>query len=148
MLTTQENRLEKHISFEYTSFDRVVLRGYVQRLFVEGSVINLLRNLGFNNHSNGVNRILTDKLNSHIKKTAKKIDVKIHWWGEQEKKQYHSKIDFVQDRYKNELTKKNKKSKVTAIIWAVENTRTFTNKNMSPLRKAKKNVIARHEAIS
>jgi len=130
MQTTQDNTLEKHISFEYTSFDRVVLRGYIQRLFVEGSVINLLRNLGFNNHSNGVMRILTDKLNSHIKKTAEKLDVAIHWWGDQEKKKYHSKIDFIQERYKRELTKKNKKSKVIAIIRATENTRTFTNKDI------------------
>jgi len=130
MQTIHDSNLKKHILFEYTSFDRVVLRGYVQRLFVEGSVINLLRNLGFKNHSNGVMRILTDKLNSHIKKTAEKVDVKIHWWGEQEKKQYHSKIDLIQDQYKSALAKKNKKSKVIAIIRAVENTRTFSNKNI------------------
>ena len=130
MQTTHDNTLKKHILFEYTSFDRVVLRGYIQRLFVEGSVINLLRNLGFNNHSNGVMRILTDKLNSHIKKTAEKLDTTIHWWGEQEKKKYHSKIDFIQDHYRSELAKKNKKSKVIAIIRATENTRTFTNKDI------------------
>jgi len=130
MQTIHDSNLKKHISFEYTSFDRVVLRGYIQGLFVEGSVINMLRNLGFNNHSNGVMRILTDKLNSHIKKTAEKIDVKIHWWGEQEKKQYHSKIDLIQDQYGIALAKKNKKSKVIAIIKAVENTRTFTNRNI------------------
>ena len=92
MQTTQDTSLAKHISFEYTSFDRVVLRGYIQGLFVEGSVINLLRNLGFTNHSNGVLRILTDKLNSHIKKTSENLDVTMHWWGEGEKKKYHSKI--------------------------------------------------------
>ena len=130
MQTIHDNNLKNHISFEYTSFDRVVLRGYAQRLFVEGSVINMLRNLGFKNHSNGVMRILTDKLNSHIKKTAEKIGTEIHWWGEQEKKQYHSKIGLIQDQYSNELKKKNKKSKVIAIIKAIENTRTFTNKNI------------------
>ena len=88
----------------------------------------MLRNLGFNNHSNGVMRILTDKLNSHIKRTAKKLGTTIYWWGEQEKKQYHLKIDFIQDHYRSELVKKNKKSKVIAIIRATENTRTFTNK--------------------
>ena len=86
MQTIQDSSLQEHISFEYTSFDRVVLRGYIQNLFVEGSVINLLRNLGFNNHSNGVMRILTDKLNSHIKKTSAKLNIEVHWWGEQEKK--------------------------------------------------------------
>jgi len=38
MQTTQDTLLAKHISFEYTSFDRVVLRGYIQGLFAEGSV--------------------------------------------------------------------------------------------------------------
>jgi cyclophilin family peptidyl-prolyl cis-trans isomerase len=47
MQTTQSTSLSKHLAYEYTSFDRVVLRGYIQGLFVEGSVINLLRNLGF-----------------------------------------------------------------------------------------------------
>ncbi len=130
MQTIHDNNLKKHILFEYTSFDRVVLRGYIQGLFVEGSVINMLKNLGFKNHSDGVMRILTDKLNSHIKKTAEKMDVKIHWWGEQEKKQYHSKIDLIQDQYAIALAKKNKKSKVIAIIKAVENVRTFTNRNI------------------
>ncbi len=113
MQTIHDNNLKNHISFEYISFDRVVLRGYAQRLFVEGSVINMLRNLGFKNHSNGVMRILTDKLNSHIKKTAEKLGTEIHWWGEQEKKQYHSKIDLIQDQYSTKLKKKNKKSKVS-----------------------------------
>ena len=130
MQTVQDTSLQGHLSFEYTSFDRIILRGYIQSLFVEGSVIKLLRNLGFSNHSNGVMRLLTDKLNSHIKKTAEKIDVKIHWWGEDEKNKYHSKIDLIQDQYKVELSKKNKKSKVIAIIKAVENVRTFTNRNI------------------
>ena len=130
MQTIQDTSLQYHISFEYTSFDRVVLRGYIQNLFVAGSVINLLRNLGFNNHSNGVMRILTDKLNLHIRKIADKLDTTIHWWGEQEKKKYHSKIEFIQDQYKIKLSKQSKKSKVIAIIRAVENVRTFTNKNI------------------
>ena len=77
--------LAPYISFKYTSFDRVVLRGYIQGLFVEGSVINMLRNLGFKTHSNAVLRILTDQLNSYIKKTAERLCVEIHWWGNTEK---------------------------------------------------------------
>ncbi len=69
MQATEKNTMEKHISFEYTSFDRVVLRGYVQRLFVEGSGKHIVY-LGFTNHSNGVMRILTDKLNFHINKNC------------------------------------------------------------------------------
>ena len=119
MQTLQDSSLQKHISFKYTSFDRVVLRGYVQHLFVEGSVIKLLRNLGFSSHSNGVMRVLTDKFNSHIKKTANKLGVQMHWWGSKEKQKYHSKIDLIQDLYKDQLAKKIKKSKVIAIIRAV-----------------------------
>ena len=130
MQTTNGTSIAKHISYEYTSFDRVVLRGYIQSLFVEGSVINMLRNLGFTSHSNGVMRILTDKLNSHIKNTAAKLGVSLHWWGEQERKKYHSKIDFIHEHYSNTLSKKNKKSKVIAIIRATENVRTFTNKDI------------------
>ncbi len=123
--------LSNHISFNYVSFDRVVLRGYIQGLFVAGSVINMLRNLGFNKHSNAVLRILTDQLNSHIKKTSQKLGVEIHWWSVDEKKKYHSKIDLIQDKYKSQLQKKNKKSKVIAIIRAVENVRTFANKEIT-----------------
>ncbi|PWD98142.1 hypothetical protein [Marinilabilia rubra] len=130
MQTTQNTSLSKHLAYEYTSFDRVVLRGYIQGLFVEGSVINLLRNLGFKEHSNGVMRILTDKFNSHIKKTSEKLEIPIHWWGEKEKKTYHSKIDFIQAQYRTSLLKLNKKSKVIAIIRATENVRTFANKEI------------------
>ena len=129
--------LAPHISFKYTSFDRVVLRGYIQGLYKEGSVINMLRNLGFKKHSNAVLRILTDQLNSHIQKTAEKLDVEVHWWSNTEKKKYHSKIDFIYDKYKKELSKKNKKSKVIGIIKAVENTRTFANKEITT-KKGKK----------
>ena len=47
----------EHINFAYTCFDRLILRGYIISLFTEGSVIGLLRNLGFNKHSNGVLKI-------------------------------------------------------------------------------------------
>ena len=130
MQTTQDTSLSNHLLYEYTSFDRVVLRGYIQKLFVEGSVINLLRNLGFRSYSDGVMRILTDKLNSHIKKTSEKLGVRIHWWGEAEKKKFHSKIDFIQSHYKSALEKKSTKSKVIGIIRAAESVRTFSSKEV------------------
>jgi hypothetical protein len=46
MHTINNTPLKDHLSYEYTSFDRVVLRGYIQGLFVEGSIIHLLRKLG------------------------------------------------------------------------------------------------------
>lgn len=92
-------QLEEHISFSYSSFDRVLLRGYLPNLFVEGSVIRLLRNLGFTSHSNEVLRTLTDQLNAHITKTSNSLGIKVHWWGETEKQKYHSKMDFVEENY-------------------------------------------------
>ncbi len=48
-----------------------------------------------------------------------------------EKKNYHSKIDLIKHKYKNQLSKKNKKSKVIAIIRASENAKAFTNKEIT-----------------
>ncbi|HHB52142.1 MAG TPA: hypothetical protein ENK75_03740 [Saprospiraceae bacterium] len=47
-MKTVHSPLEERLLFEYTSFDRVVLRGYIQGLFIEGSIIHLLRKLGKN----------------------------------------------------------------------------------------------------
>jgi hypothetical protein len=124
------DHLENHISFSYSSFDRVLLRGYLPNLFVEGSVISLLRNLGFTSHSNRVLRTLTNQFNEHIKKASNSLGIKIHWWGEQEKQKYHSKIDFVEEHYVKQLKQANRKSSVVCIIKAVENTRTFANKEI------------------
>lgn len=79
MTSILHTKLEDHIRFSYSSFDRIVFRGYLTNLFVEGSVIKLLRNLGFNTHTNGVLKSLTDQLNSHIKKTADQMNIPIHW---------------------------------------------------------------------
>ena len=106
MTSILHTKLDKHIRFSYSSFDRIVFRGYLPGLFVEGSVIKLLRNLGFNNHTNGVLKSLTDQLNSHIKKTADHMQVPIHWWGTAEKSKYNSKQDFVKELYAGEINKK------------------------------------------
>jgi hypothetical protein len=130
MLKTITDKLENHIDFSYSCFDRVVFRGYLCNIFVEGSVINLLRNLGFRNHSNGVLKTLTNQLNSHIKKVSERMGVVIHWWGTSEKSKYHSKIDFVNDVYKREVHKIRKSDKVICIIKSIENARTFANKDI------------------
>lgn len=131
MLETVTEKLASHINFSYSSFDRVVFRGYLPNLFVEGSVIKLLHNLGFKNHSNGVIKLLTDQLNSHIKKVADQNNTPIHWWGKDEKQKYHSKIDFVKSQYKSTLSSKSKGSKTICIIKSLENARTFANKNLT-----------------
>ena len=56
--------------FHIRCFDRIILRGYIMGLFMEGSIIHLLRNLGFTKHSNGVLKSLSDQFNSHIKKVS------------------------------------------------------------------------------
>jgi len=122
--------IQEHIDFVYTSFDRVLLRGYLPNLFVEGSVIKLLRNLGFQNHSNGVIKLLTDQLNSHIQKQAERLGVKIHWWGASEKKNYHSKIDLVEKHYQSELQQINLQDRVLCIIKSIESAGTFANKEV------------------
>lgn len=130
MLKPILDQLDSHIDFHYSCFDRIVLRGYLPNLFVEGSVINLLRNLGFKKHSNGVLKTLTDQLNSHIKKVAEDLQIKIHWWGSEEKGRYHSKLDFVQETYRHEVNQKRKSSKVICIVKSLENVRTFANKEI------------------
>ena len=55
----------------------------------------------------------------------------IYWWGKEEKAKYHSKIDFIKDKYKTILAEKHSSSKVIGIIKLVENTRTFANKEVT-----------------
>jgi len=130
VLVPFEEKLNNHIDFTYSCFDRIVLRGYLPNLFVEGSVIKLLRNLGFKQHSNGVLKTLTDQLNSHIKKVSEHLQIQIHWWGTSEKAKYHSKLDFVKDVYSKSLNEKCKTDRVICIVKSAENARTFANKEV------------------
>ena len=73
-------QFSKNINFKYTCFDRVILRGYIRLLLFPAGVIRILRLMGFRKFTNGVMRILTDQLNSHIQKVANEKNVPIHWW--------------------------------------------------------------------
>jgi hypothetical protein len=137
MLTQITEKLDQHINFSYSCFDRVVFRGYLPNIFVEGSVINLLRNLGFKNHSNGVFKLLTDQLNSHINKQVTNMSIPLHWWSKDENKNYKSKLDFVKQIYAKQVNAKQKTDSVICIIKALENTNTFANKEIKT--KAGKN---------
>ncbi|GAB6163678.1 hypothetical protein JCM12298_28380 [Desulfothermus naphthae] len=53
-------QFSKNINFSYTSFDRVILCGYILDLFYEGGVASFLKPMGFVKRSNGVMRIFTD----------------------------------------------------------------------------------------
>ncbi len=130
MNNTFTENLSGHIDFSYTCFDRILLRGYITGLFMEGSVISLLRNLGYTKHTNGVLKSLSDQFKSPIKKVSEKMNVSIHWWGVEEKSTYHSKLDFVKERYKNQIDDFQSASQIICIIKAVENSRTFANKEV------------------
>jgi len=73
-------QFSQNIKFKYSCFDRVILRGYILRLFFPGGVVKFLRAMGFRKLSNGVMRILTDQLNAHILKVTQAKEIPIHWW--------------------------------------------------------------------
>jgi hypothetical protein len=89
----------QNIKFNYSCFDRVILRGYIIRLFFAGGIAVLLRALGFKSLSNGVMRILTDQLNSHIEKIAKARNIPIHWWPSINGGTDGAKQKYVQEKY-------------------------------------------------
>lgn len=91
------NQFKEHVSFEYTSLDRVVTRGYIQSLFNNGSVVNLMKNLGFKKANDGVFRLLTDQLNSHIKNTAKNLGVDILWEQNLQIEKNGGKLEYVKN---------------------------------------------------
>ena len=66
------NQFSENIKFNYFCFDRVIIRGYILSLFSPGGIVRFLRAIGFKGLSNGVMRILTDQLNGHIQKVARK----------------------------------------------------------------------------
>ncbi len=70
----------ENIKFTYTCFDRVVMRGYIRRLFFEGDLVLFLRAMGLKKLTNGVLRIFKDQLNAHIKKEADRLGIPIIWW--------------------------------------------------------------------
>ena len=53
-------QFSKNIKVAYTSFDRVILRGYILDLFYEGGVVSFLKSMGLVKRSNGVMRIFTE----------------------------------------------------------------------------------------
>ena len=103
-------QFDQNIKFNYSCFDRVILRGYIIRLFFAGGIAVLLRALGFNSLSNGVMRILTDQLNSHIEKIAKAQNIPIHWWPSVNGGTDGAKQKYVQEKYASFLQGKRRSS--------------------------------------
>lgn len=95
---------QEHLSFTYSCFDRVIIRGYIRNLFFMGGVVKLLRSLGFKSLSTGVLRTLTDQLNGHIEKISSREDIPIHWWPGLKGGKNGDKLRFVEKRYDSEYT--------------------------------------------
>lgn len=93
------NQFNSNIDFHYSCFDRVIVRGYILKLFTTGGIVLLLRALGFYKISNGVMRILTDQLNSHIEKESKTKGIPIIWWPGVDGGKNGAKSDYVNEHY-------------------------------------------------
>ncbi|MBI5787608.1 MAG: hypothetical protein HZA78_01965 [Candidatus Schekmanbacteria bacterium] len=96
-----------NIKTNYTSYDRVILRGYILWMFSPANLINFLRKQGFNRHTNRVMRIFTDQLNSHIEKTAKALNIPILWWPSVDGGTNGDKLRYVEQHYASKINKKN-----------------------------------------
>lgn len=123
------DQFSSNIKFNYFCFDRVILRAYILPLFYAAGVAKLLKVLGFKKLTNGVMRILTDQLNSHIEKMAKKRNIPIHWWPSQGGGTDGAKQKFVQQKYANHFTGKG--DHVFCIITDKEPVRIFASRELT-----------------
>ena len=119
------DELKSHIDFSYSFFDRIIVRGYILGMFRPANVITLLRNLGFSKHSNGVFKLFSDQLNSHIKKLALKFDVPILWRDSHGGKEMEMQ-SYVEEHYYNP-----KKLGVICIIKSLEFMSCYWNKQIT-----------------
>jgi len=136
LFTTQ---FDSHLQGIYSCFDRVIIRGYIHKLFYEGGLINFLRSVGFRKFTNGVMRIFTDQLNAHIEKIAKKHGIEILWWPSVDGGKNGAKQEYVEKHYVRKSGKK-KGNFIYCIITDMERvqsfaTRSFTKKNGSSYDK-------------
>ena len=93
------NQFSENIKFKYFCFDRVIIRGYILSMFFPAGIVRFLRAVGFKGLSNGVMRILTDQLNAHIQKVARKHEIAIHWWPSEGGGTDGAKSKFVEQKY-------------------------------------------------
>ena len=93
------NQFESNINFQYSCFDRVVIRGYIHKLYTAGGIVIFLRALGFHKLSDGIMRIFTDQFNAHIKKEAEANDIPILWWPSVDGGKDGAKSEYVSKHY-------------------------------------------------
>ncbi len=133
------NQFNSNIKFSYFCFDRVILRAYIRTLFFPGGVVKLLRALGFKQLTNGVMRILTDQLNAHIEKIAKKRNIPIQWWPSLGGGIDGAKLDYVRKKYAKHYT--GKEDHIFCILTDKEPVRTFASKEITTKEGKKFNKI-------
>jgi len=129
------HQFSENINFKYTSFDRVILRGYIRMMFFPAGVIHILGLMGFRKFTNGVLRILTDQLNAHIQKVAKEKNIPVHWWPSTDGGTDGAKQKFVQKTYCKEGNPK--PDHIYCIITDKEPVRTFAARELTS-RKGRK----------
>jgi len=93
------DQFSENIKFDYTCFDRVIIRGYILKLFSSACVVLFLRAMGFSRSTNGIMRIFTDQLNSHISRQAERLGAPIHWWPSEDGGVNGAKLRFVEKVY-------------------------------------------------
>ena len=91
--------------------------------------------MGFVKRSNGVMRIFTDQLNSHISKQANKFDIPILWWPSVHGGKNGAKLEYVQKRFASKYNRF--KNHVFCIITDKEPVFTFASRELTS-NKAKK----------
>jgi len=117
-----------NIKFNYTCFDRVIIRGYIRSLFFEAGVVLFLRAMGFRWLTNGIMRIFTDQLNAHIKKQADKKGIPILWWPSVGGGVNGAKLRYVEKHYAAKY--QGKGNFVYCIIADKEPVRTFVSREL------------------
>ena len=116
------NQFSENIKFNYTCFDRVIIRGYILKFFSLACVVLFLRAMGFSGKSNGIMRIFTDQLNSHISKQAAKLGAQIFWWPLINGGVNGAKLRFVEKVYADSFSGRD--NHVYCILTDKENVRT------------------------
>jgi len=124
LFTTQ---FKDHIHGIYSCFDRVIVRGYIHKLFYAAGLINFLRAVGFRKFTNGVMRIFTDQLNAHIEKTARKQGIDILWWPSVDGGTNGAKQEYVEKHYVRNRRKKG--DYIYCIIADMERTLSFSTRS-------------------
>jgi hypothetical protein len=84
--------------------------------------------MGFRKFTNGVMRILTDQLNSHIQKVANEKNVPIHWWPSMGGGTDGAKQKFVQAKYFNHDVEKG--NRLYCILTDKEPVKTFAAREL------------------